>query len=192
MPFVFRGNAWKKIVSCAHSTMQAGVLGSQGRPIHPYRLHQYSMLTDTKVAFGDALFILPSSPHFLLPLLRHGEKSRGRRGGEGGGGAGLEAQLDWKCLTKNRRQLSQKREGLHQLLIIKNNIVLHYIFQKRIFTLQLDLYPSVTALKRQSNTTVNEADIFKAELIKPSTGRDPVLLFSAVLELTLAAGSLGI
>lgn len=96
--FVFRGNAWKK-PAFAHRTMQAGVLGSQGRPIHPYRLHQYSMLTDTKAAFGGALFILPSSPHFLLALLRHGEKSGGRRGG---GGAGLEA-LAWKCLTKNRQ-----------------------------------------------------------------------------------------
>lgn len=69
------------IVSCAHCTMQAGVLGSQGRPLHPYRLHHCSMLTDTK-AFGGALFILPSSPHFLLVLLRLGEKSGGRRGEE--------------------------------------------------------------------------------------------------------------
>lgn len=124
-----------------------GVLGSQGRPIHPYRLHQCSMLTDTKAAFGGALFILPSSPHFLLVLLRHEEKSGG---GRGGGEAGLEAQLDWKRLTKNRRQLqSQKQEGLHQLLIIKKNFVLHYLFQKRIviFPLSWTFTLLSTALK---------------------------------------------
>lgn len=174
----------EKIVSCAHRTMQAGVLGTAHSPLQsasiPHADRHKSGLW--RRAFHSSL--IPSFPSGTAETWREERRKKGRRRRSQAGGTTRLEMFNQKQATTAVAETGRSPSAVNH----QKEFCFTLYFSKK----NSDLRPPVGPLPFchcSKMTTVNETDIFKAELIKPSTGRDLVLLFSAALKLTLAAGS---